>query len=319
MNRRSGIFASLLMLLTSGINVAVAQVAGAQFGLSAETDADDFTAIRLRAAGLMDLSSSTKYAGIAVQNTWYAQDGQLAQSRWRRNVPGIVGIWRNQDRDSLTGINAEFGVVKVGSRTRAVGDAVWSLRPAPATGVELLAAAGLVETREAIERGIGYSFWGVSVEQKLADRLTAVAMLAWQPFTDGNDRTHARARLVWDVLPEQGINLQARWRQYRSSRDGIAGAYFDPESYRQWLAVVGFRKRMDNWTASGALGAGRELIRNGDRVSKPAYLAELRLEKALAGDTIVAIHAGYNRSTGFANVSDYWYSSLGVSVTVPFR
>ncbi len=319
MIRTSRMVLPLLCALGVSINVASAQVAGAQLGLSAETDADDFTAIRLRAAGLAEFASSLKHAGVAVQNTRYSQTGQGGQPHWRRNVAGVVGIWRDQDRDTLSGINAEIGLVKVAGRTRAVGDAVWSLRPAPGTGVELLAAAGLVETREAIERGIGYAFWGASLEKKVSERLTAIAMAAYQPFTDGNDRTHVRARLIWDLLPEQGINLQARWRGYHSNQDGVAGAYFDPERYQQWLAVAGFRKRVSGWTASGAVGAGREQIRDGDTTSKPAYLAELRAQKVFAADSLLAVHAGYNRSTGFASVVDYWYASLGVSVTVPFR
>jgi hypothetical protein len=96
----------------------------------------------------------------------------------------VVGIWRHQQGDTLAGINAEAGVVRVAGHTRPVGDVVWGFRPAEGTGIELLAAAGLVETQSAIEQCIGYTLWGASIEHALTERLTVIALGAYQPFTD---------------------------------------------------------------------------------------------------------------------------------------
>ena len=276
---RSFAWCAMLAVLT-GIclsDAANAQSSGGLAGGIVETDADHFTAVRLRVAGLSEFTSSLEYRGIAVQNTTYSQSG------WRKNAGGIAGLWRSQDRASLAGVNAELGLVRVAGRLRPIGDIVWSMRPAAGTGIELLAAAGLIETQAAIGQGIGFSFWGASVEQQLAPHLTAIVLFAYQPFTDGNDRSHFRGRLIWDVLPDEGINLQAQWREYHSAQSGISGAYFDPDRYRQWLAVAGFRKRLSGWTTMGGLGAGRETIRNVGVISQPAYLAELRAERAIGG------------------------------------
>jgi len=293
--------------------VAAAQSLGGLGSLAGETDADRFTAVRARAGGLFDYVSPLKYFGVAAQNTSYGQSG------WHRDATGVVGLWRDQAPDTLAGINAELGAVEIGGRTRPVGDIAWGLRPATATGIELLAAAGLVETRPAIDQGIGYSFFGASIEQTLAARLTVIALAAYQPFTDGNDRVHVRARMVWDAWPEQGINMQVRWRQYRSRKIDVGGSYFDPESYQQWLGVVGFRKRMSGWVTSGAIGAGQEFIRNQGTTTQPAYLAELRTEGTIAGDVRLALQAVYSRSAGFSDTPDYWYAQLGVTLMVPFR
>jgi hypothetical protein len=107
-------------------------------------------------------------------------------------------------------------------------------------------------------------------------------------------------RLVLDVLPDEGVNLQARWRQYRNSKTDVGGAYFDPQSYQQWLGVLGFRKRYSGWTTSGAVGAGREYIHDGGTTTQPTYLAELRSEGPIAGDMRLALLAVYNRSAGFS-------------------
>lgn len=291
---------------------AQAQTLGGLGSVAGETDADHFSTLRLRAGGLFAYQSPLQYLGVAAQQNLYSQ------STWHAHATGVVGLWRDQARDTLAGINAEAGVVEVAGHTRPVGDASWRLLPGSGTAVELLAAGGLVETRAAVEQGIGYTFWAATVEQQLAERVTVIALAGYQPFTDGNDRTHLRARLVLDVLPEEGVNLQARWRQYRDSKTDVGGAYFDPESYQQWLAMVGFRKRHSGWTTSGAVGAGREYIRNGGTTTQATYLAELRTEGPIFGDARLALLAVYNRSAGFSNSPDYWWGLVSATLIVPF-
>ena len=308
----------VVVMLAAGVHgaahaEAILQTTGGLVNGTVETDADHFTSLRLRAAGLTEFTSSLEYRGVAALETRYSQSG------WSRNVAGVTLLWRNQDPKTLAGINAEIGAVKVAGHLRPIGDVTWSLRPAPETGIELIAAAGLVETQQAIKEGIGHTFLGASLEQQLAPRLTAIGLVASQQFTDGNRRTHIRGRLIWDMLPEQGVNLQARWRGFRSSQDGIAGAYFDPARYAQWLLMAGFRKRYSGWLATGGLGAGRETIHDGGTVNHPAYLAELRAEKSIAGDAFVSVQTQYLRSAGFSNSPDYWFATFGVSLIVPFK
>jgi len=290
---------------------AQAQTAGLA-NVVGETDADRFSAIRLRAGGLFDYRSPWRYGGVAVQQNFYAQPG------WHADAQAVLGFWRDQDRDTLAGVNIEAGVVQVGAYTRPIGDLTWNLQPTTETTVELIGAAGLVETQAAIEQGIGYTFWGASVEQKLTERVTAIALAAYQPFTDGNGRGHLRVRLVWDALPDQGVNVQARWRYYRDTATDVGGAYFNPESYSQWMGVVGFRKRLAGWTTSGAVGAGEEYIRNGGTTTQPTYLAELRAEGPVAGDARLVLQAAYNRSAGFSNSPDYWWGLVSATLIVPF-
>jgi hypothetical protein len=303
---------ALALLLVWSCATAQVQSIGGIANVVGETDADRFSAIRLRAGGLFDYQSPWRYFGVAAQENFYSQSG------WHANATGVLGLWRDQARDTLAGINLEAGVVQVAGHTRPIGDATWNLRPATDTTVELLAAAGLVETQAAIEQGIGYTFWGASVEQKLIEHVTVVALAGYQPFTDGNDRTHFRARLIWDALPDEGINLQARWRQYRNSKTDVGGAYFDPEDYKQWMGLVGFRKRNAGWTTSGGIGAGQEYIHNGVTTTQPTYLAELRTEGPIAGDARLALQAVYNRSAGFSNSPDYWWDLISVTLIVPF-
>ncbi|MHB8494977.1 MAG: hypothetical protein ACYC9Z_01940 [Casimicrobiaceae bacterium] len=279
-------------------------------GIDVASDTDGFHATRFRAGGLYPYVSYFDYAGVALQATHYSQAG------WDREASGVVGLWRRQDPRTLAGIDAKVGVVQVAGHTRAIGDATWSLRPATDTGVELIAAGDLVETPKAIERGIAYGLFAASVEHTFAERFTAIGFAGYQPFTDGNSRTQLRARLIWQAVPAWGLNTEFRWRQYRSSKDDVGGAYFNPDRYRQWVGALSMRRHTGSWTLSGALGAGRETIDGSD--THPVRMAELRAEGALSGNLRLVAYASYNRSTGYVDAPDYSYRQVGFTLIRAF-
>jgi hypothetical protein len=301
------VLAALAFVLASSAH-AEAPAALGNFDVSSDTDG--FHAARVRVGGLDPYGSYVDHFGVAVQTTRYSQ------SDWSRNAAGVVGLWRNQDPKTLAGINAEAGVVNVAGHTRGVGDVTWGLRPEPETGVELIAAGDLVGTQKAIERAIAYGFFAASVEHTFAERFTAIGLAGYQSFTDGNDRLHLRARLIWQAVPEYGVNVQLRWRQYESRKDDVDGAYFNPDRYRQWQAALGMRRRFGSWVWIGSLGAGRETINGTD--THPVRVAEIRGEGALTDRLRLALYALYSRSTGYVDSPDYSYRQAGITLIYPF-
>jgi hypothetical protein len=275
-----------------------------------QSDTDGFHASRVRAGALYPYGSYVDNLGVAAQTTHYSQGD------WSREAGGIIGLWRNQDAKTLTGVNAEAGVVQVAGHTRAVGDATWGLRTAANTGIELIAAGDLVATRAAIDRGIAYGFVAASVEQTFAERFTAIALAGYQPFTDGNDRVHWRGRLIWQVAPEYGVNVQLRYRAYASGRSDVEGAYFNPDRYRQWQAALGLRRRFGSWIWSASAGAGRETINGTD--AHPVRVAEVRGEGAVTDRMRLAFYALYSRSTGYVDAPDYAYREIGTTLIYAF-
>ena len=274
------------------------------------SDTDGFRATRVRTGVLDPYRSPYDYAGVAAETTRYSQDG------WHRRSGGLVGVWRDQNPATLAGIDALAGFTQVAGHTRAIGDVTWSLRPAENTGVEIIGAGDVVGTRAAIERGVAYGFVGASVEHTFAERFTAIGLAAYQPFTDGNERTHLRGRLVWVVAPEYGVNVQARWRQYSSSRHDVDGAYFNPDRYRQWQGAVALRRHLAGWVLTGSVGAGRETINGTD--SHPVRVAEVRAEGPLGEHARLAFYALYSRTTGYVDAVDYAYRQVGVTVIQTF-
>lgn len=301
------VVALLALVLAAG---AHAQASAAFGNIDIESDTDGFHATRVRFGGLRPYASYLDHFGVAVQNTHYSQ------ASWQRDAGGIVGIWRDQDRATLAGVNAEAGVVEVSGHTRAVGDATWGLRLAPDTGAELIAAGDLVATQKAIDRGIAFGFLGASIEHTFAERITAIALAGYQPFTDGNERVHWRGRLIWLAAPDYGINLQLRYRAYESRKSDVDGAYFNPDRYRQWQGAVGVRRRFGSWVWTGAVGLGRETINGTD--DHPVRMAELRGEGALTDRVQLAVYAVYSRSTGYIDAPDYAYRQVGMTLIYPF-
>lgn len=274
-----------------------------------EDDADGFSNLFLRGGALFEYRSHLQYRGFAVQNARYSSDG------WSDNVPGIVGLYRNQRADTLAGLQAEFGLVSVSGHARPVGDVTWTRRPRASTGIELLAAADVVGTRAAIERGISYGLLAASVEQQFGERVTGILLAGWQPFTDGNARALWRGRTIVSLLPEEGLTLQARWRQYRSRENDVDGAYFNPRDYRNWDAGLALRRRIGSWTVAGLAGAGRERAEQASW--QTTAIAELRAEGPLSGRARLSIGVLYSRAAGFAASDDYWYGTANVSVILP--
>jgi hypothetical protein len=273
-------------------------------------DADDFGGWLARAGSLFSYRSHLDHFGVALQNTHYAQDG------WSKDVAGFMAVYRRQQAVTLEEVRAEAGVVSVSGHARVVGDATWSHRIGEQTGVELIAAGDVVGTRAALDRGIAFGLAAASVERQIGEQVTAIGFAGWQPFTDGNARTHLRARLIWSFLPEQGVAAQARWRQYSSSEDDVDGAYFNPDRYRNWDAGLSVRRRVGGWTVAGLAGGGQEKIDDGSWQS--TSLAEVRAEGPVAGKVRLAVEVRYQRAAGFAQDPDYWYGSASVQVIVPF-
>jgi hypothetical protein len=276
----------------------------------ATSDTDSMSSLRATARGL-SYDNPWSFRGVATQGTRYSQ------GEFHDTVPAILGIYRDQRRDTLAGVDIEAGVARVAGHLRPMGEATLRLSRSLGSAFDLAASADLVDTRAALERGIGYTFLSAGGEREIGGRFTVAGLAGWQAFSDGNSRTHLRARLIWLALPDDGVTLQLRARQY-SSRDGdVGGAYFNPGDYRQWLAVAAIRKRHAGWIYGAALGAGEE--RSSGTAWHPSYLAEARVEGPVATDVRLVLRAGYSRSAGFIDDPDYAYRYLGAALVIPFR
>lgn len=298
--------------------LAVCGVARAQSAATAELtftrDADSFAATRFAAGYLPAYRSPQDYWGVSVGSDHYAQN------EWSRDGQRLLGRVRQLDAQSGAGLAADAGVARVANRTTFVADAAWSTRLTQSTGVELTGARDWIDTQRGIDDGITYHFIGASLEQGLGDHFTAIVLGGHQRFSDGNSRSHLRARLIYALLPEQGVSIQLRHRRFNADDISVPRRYFNPGRYEETQLVLALRRRIASWPGwaiNGHVGGGRETIDRTER--KPTASAELRLDGPLENGWRLGLRAQYLRSAGGAEGVDYWYSLLGATLTIPLR
>lgn len=170
--------------------------------------------------------------------------------------------------------------------------------------VEVFINRDWVETRNALDNGIDFTFAGAALEQGIGEYVTLVGTAAHQDFSDGNHRNHARLRLIVQPRLDLGLTLQARYRMYTSGTSDIAGAYFNPDRYSEAMLALGWRKRVRGWMTSLTAGLGQQRVAGAAHT--PTRLLEVGLQSPPSSKQSVRMHAGVNRSASFGG-PDYTY------------
>lgn len=154
----------------------------------------------------------------------------------------------------------------------------------------------VLETELGAAEGRVHTFAGAALDMPLGERATATVLAGLQDFGARNLRRHLRATLAWTALPEAGLSLQLRARQFHDSDPGEAG-YFAPGRYRQWLGVASMRRFTEGghqWRLTA--GLGRQHI--GDGPSQRARLFELDVRTRASGRHYLRATAGYSDAPG---------------------
>jgi hypothetical protein len=146
----------------------------------------------------------------------------------------------------------------------------------------------------------------VPIENRILPNWTLIGFLGQQKFSDDNSRTHFKAKLIYDFLPEQGINLQLRHRQYHDSAD-LTVNYFNPKNYQEDMLAIGLRKRLSSWQLSGLFGLGRQKISEDPQTT--TKLVEFEAISPITNSLFLRAKAGYSESAGF-NGPNYKYQYL---------
>jgi hypothetical protein len=243
---------------------------------------------------VLDFTSPYHFSGVAVGTEYFKQ------TSWSTRGYSATGIFENRNRSTGEGIAATVGLIDVHGHARGVADAVANHRFSEQTGGELILQTDLVATRAAVDAGVTHAFAAASVDHAFTDRWTGIALAGGQHFSDGNDRAHLRGWLIYSLLPEYGLSLQARARGYESSRPG-GPFYFNPERYENADFGLRLRRGIGEWRFYALLAAGEERI---DRTTThPTRFAQLNADRILTGDIRVGARYAYSRAAGETNES----------------
>ena len=271
---------------------------GAGAGLFVANDSEGFQTRRLALDYLPAYTNRDTLTGVR-----YAAS-RFSIGDWSRTAQQLSGVYRSIDPATTNGTQVEAGLSRQGGHSLLTIDAGYRTPLAAATGLELFLNRDWVETRRALDDGVSFTFAGAALEQALGAHVTVLGVAGYQDFSDGNQRTHGRAKLIVQPWLDQGFTLQARYRIYRGQADGVARAYFNPERYHEAMLAIGWRKRFEGWMGSLTAGVGRQRV--GDDGRTPTRLLEAGLESPARGRQSLRLRAGLNKSASFGG-PDYTY------------
>jgi hypothetical protein len=290
------------------ILLAVPAVAAAQSGVGTEflasSDSEGFGAQRVSAEYLTKWRAEDKL-GLRVSNTHYDQ------AQWHADAQRISAVGRSGDY--ANGWAADVGLSSQAGHQTITGEASYTKTVVDGTVAEAFVSRDWVETERALRAGTAHTFVGASVEQRLAPKFTVVGTIGEQVFTDSNRRVHERLKLIYQPDLDLGLTFQVRVRAFQG-RDQ-ATTYFNPRRYDEQAAAVGYRSRIQGWTISSLLGAGREHV-NG--VGQATRIAELGTQSPQKAGFSVNVRAGYSRSASFGGPA-YAYRYIMGEIVFPIK
>ncbi|MES2017656.1 MAG: hypothetical protein V4484_14290 [Pseudomonadota bacterium] len=279
-------------------NGASAFDTGAGAGLLVANDSEGFQTRRLAFDYLPAYTTRDSVTGVRYAASRYAIDD------WSRSAQQISGVYRHIDPATTDGVQLAAGVSRQGGRTLLTIDAGYRTPLAQGTSLELFVNRDWVETRRALDEGTRFTFAGAALEQALGAHVTVVGMAGRQDFSDGNERSHGRVKLIVQPSLDMGLTLQARYRMYHSDANELARSYFNPERYHEAMLAIGWRKRFEGWMGSLTAGVGRQQVGADGRT--PTRLIEAGLESPARGKQSLRLRAGLNKSASYGG-PDYTY------------
>lgn len=226
------------------------------------------------------------------------------QQSWGASGKQLSLFAKNIDPKTALGYSINFGVNDIHGKSVITTDSQYSFELESKTRVELILNRDRVETQKSIENNISYTMLALNVDQEIFKNLTAIAMVGNMNFSDSNSRPFVRLRLVADVIPEYGINLQLRYRRFHSTDINVERNYFNPEDYQETMVLLGFRKRIQGWMLAGTAGYGQQQIDYQQNTN--TKLLDLSVTSPIQEGIFFRAKAGFNQSAGFQG-PDYYY------------
>ena len=277
--------------------------------ISAYSDNDQFKAVKAGVGLLPIYKDGQHFTGIQALHHSYEQ------YEWKKDASQLSLVSESINPKNGLGHKVNLGVNQLGNHTLINADMNYAMSLSEGTNAELFYNRDWVETRQSLDNGIKYDYYGGSLEQRLSEKWTVIGLLGQHRFSDNNTRNHLRGKLIYDLLPDQGINLQLRHRQYRNSQQEQNDNYFNPNKYEEQMVAVAMRQRVQSWMLSGLIGVGRQKVNEDPRTS--THLYELEANSPITKSIVFKSKLGYGQTATF-NGPDYKFRYLNTSLIFSF-
>ncbi len=271
-------------------------------------DSENFNVKKITLGALPLYNDALHYQGVQVSDFSYSSND------WSKSSTQVNYINKSINKKDYIGYTVNLGIKNLDHHNLATADINYGIKLGETTATEVFFNRDYVETVNSLNGGIYYNYYGASIQQEFLNRFTLIGLIAQHQFSDDNTRNHIRARLIYDILPEYGINLQLRHRRFTNS-DDPKGNYFNPDQYFEDMLAVGYRKRIEGWMFSSLVGMGKQKI-NGDKMTD-TMLIEAEVTSPLVNRFYLNSKAGYNESAGF-NGPDYRYQYIQANLIFNF-
>ena len=274
------------------------------------SDSEGFSTYKYKAGYLPLYEHGEKYTGITYQHNYFTQGG------WSSTGEQYTLMTKAINPRTALGYNLNIGYNTENGHQLVTTDSNYGFRVTDSTKAEVIVNRDRVETQNSLNNGIYYTLGGVSVEQQVLERLTAILMGANMYFSDTNTRPIVRAKLIYDLVPDYGLTAQLRYRQYRDTNTNVANNYFNPSTYNETMIAFGARKRIAGWMLSGTAGVGRQTVNQDPSTTTQLY--EFAATSPVASnDYYFKTRAGYGKSAGFLG-PNYFYRYVMEELIIPF-
>lgn len=300
---------ALIALVSCLMQAAAAeerQAAGAAAYLS--SDSEDFSVRRASLMLLKDYQHLDGKTGLRYSTVEYSQND------WSRRGQQLSFLHHQMNPRLWSGWMLDAGLLQQGGHETFTLDTSYRKAFSAQSGVEVFANRDVVETRNALEAGRAFTFIGASADAGMSPHWTAVGLLGFQSFNDGNERRHVRTRIVYQPNLDIGLTLQMRYRYFDSSQLDVGRAYFNPERYDEGLLAIAWRGRIQGWKSNLVAGAGRQRVNSDPQA--PTQLLEGSFEKQMENYAL-RFKSGYSRSAAFGG-PDYRWSYINAELIIPF-
>lgn len=260
-------------------------------------DNESFSTQRIAVEYLPRFKHIDSLTGVRYADIHYQQDG------WSRDGQQLSFMHRNIDPVTANGWQLEAGMLRQGGHDLLTADGSYLTALGTGTTAEVMINRDVIETANALNDGVHFTFVGGDVAQVLEPHLTVVALAAKQEFSDDNSRNHIRLKFIVQPDLDLGLTLQLRYRSYNSS--DISVTYFNPAHYDETMLVAVWRKRIMGWASSLTAGAGEQHVA-GDP-GTPTRILEISSQSPLNHGYALRVRGGVNQSASF-NGPDYRYN-----------
>jgi hypothetical protein len=274
------------------------------------SDSEDFSTYKYNAGYMPLYEHGEKYTGISYGHNYFTQND------WDSSAEVYTLFTKAINPRTGLGYIANIGYNLQNGHKLFTTDSSYGFRLTDTTKGEVFVARDRIETQNALNNGIYYTFPGASIEQQIIKRLTAIAMVGTMYISDTNTRPTVKAKLIYDLIPEYGVTAQLRYRQYRDTNTSVPNNYFNPSTYNETMIAFGMRKRISGWVVSGTAGVGRQNISQDPTTTTQLY--ELGITSPVnSNDYYFKTRMGYGKSAGFLG-PNYFYRYFMEEIIFPF-